>query len=308
MHRNGTARAISAAMEGSTKLRGRCFLTRTPCHWRAALLLVASILGCNGLVGSGPSQPPPSDITVTVAPNAASILLGETRTFTATVSNTTDTAVTWAVNEIPGGNAAVGTIDAGGVYTAPQILPAPPSVSLTATSVADPSKKGAATITVTSSFSLAVTGPSSVTAGDNAAYTATLTLPANSNPSRVIFWSIAGTGCTGAACGTVDSSDIRHRKSPFPRAFQRLMGDPSKSATGTPRSSSFSARRARVRRSPSNPPMRRRRRRPPSNPGPLRDFLTSRELATARPNSSGRRVFRAFDSAFRRDGGRSAWA
>ena len=64
---------------------------------------------------------------------------------------------------------------AGGVYTAPQILMAPPTVSLVATSVADPSKSGAATITVTSSFSLAVTGPSTVTAGNTADFTATLT-------------------------------------------------------------------------------------------------------------------------------------
>ena len=173
---------------------------------------------------------------MTVAPNAASILLGEARTFTATVSNTTDTAVTWAVNEIPGGNAAVGTIDAGGVYTAPQILAAPTSVSLTATSVADPSKKGTATITVTSSFSLAVTGPSSVTAGDNAAYTATLTLPANSNPSRVIFWSVAGTGCTGAACGTISSSGVYTAPSlpPSPATVQITatpQADPSKATS-----------------------------------------------------------------------------
>jgi hypothetical protein len=227
MHRNGTARAISAEMEGSTKLRRRCFLARTPSPWRAALLLVASILGCGGLVGPGPSQPPPSDITVTVAPNAASLLLGETRTFNATVSNTVNTAVTWSVNEIPGGNAAVGAIDANGVYTAPQILAAPPSVSLTAISVADPSKKGAATITITSSFSLAVTGPSSVTAGGNAAYTATLTLPANSNPSRVIFWSIAATGCTGAACGTISSNGVYTAPSPPPSpATVQIMATP----------------------------------------------------------------------------------
>src|SRR5713226_3543502 len=101
-------------MEANTKLRGRCILRRNPSHWRLALLLVTSFLGCGGLVG--PPQLPPSNITVTVAPATASVLLGEPRTFTATVSNTANTAVSWGVNGIPGGNATVGTIDAGGVY------------------------------------------------------------------------------------------------------------------------------------------------------------------------------------------------
>jgi len=195
-------------MDRGTKLRGRCSLTRTSHYWRPALLLVASSLGCGGLVGSGPSQLPPSDITLTVAPSTASLLLGETQRFTATVSNTPNTAVSWGVNGILGGNAAFGTIDAGGVYTAPQFLTSPPSIALTAVSVADPTKSGAATITVTSSFSLSVTGPLSVNTGGIANYTATLTPAPNSNPSRAVSWSVAGTGCTGAACGSVSTSGV----------------------------------------------------------------------------------------------------
>ena len=89
---------------------------------------------------------------------------------------------------------------------APQIFISPPVVSLTATSVADPSRSATGTVTVTSSFSLAVTGPTTLTAGGTANYTATVTPAANSNPSRVISWSVAGTGCAGAACGTISPS------------------------------------------------------------------------------------------------------
>jgi hypothetical protein len=81
----------------------------------------------------------------------------------------------------------------------------PPAISLIATSVADPSKSVMAAITVTSTFTISVTGPSSVTAGGSANYTAMLTPAANSNPSRTITWSVAGTGCAGAACGTISS-------------------------------------------------------------------------------------------------------
>jgi len=143
-----------------------------------------------------------------VAPGAASVPLGAKQSFTATVGNTTSIAVTWYVNEIPGGNATVGTIDADGLYTAPQILVSPPGVSVTAISSADPSKTGAATVTVTSSFSMAVTGPSSVSAGQTATFAATLDPPADSNPIRVIFWNVTGTGCTGAACGTISSIGV----------------------------------------------------------------------------------------------------
>src|SRR6266567_9093005 len=236
MHHTGTTRAIPAAMEASTKVRGRCSWTRTPSLWRPALLLVASFLGCGGLVGSGPSQLPPSDIAVTVAPKAASVLLGETQTFTATVSNTANTAVRWSVNGIPGGNATVGTIDAGGVYTAPQIQMAPPSVSVIAIGVADPSKSGTGTVTITSSFSLAVAGPSSVNTGRTATYTATLTPAANSNPSRAIFWSVTGAGCTGTACGIISSGGVFAAPSPPPspatvQIIATPQADPSKATS-----------------------------------------------------------------------------
>jgi hypothetical protein len=193
-------------METSARLRERSNLTHTPSQWCFALLLVASLLGCGGAVGSAPSQPPPSNISVTVAPGAAALLLGESQTFTATVSNTTNTGVTWSVNGVPGGNAATGTVGAGGIYVAPQILTPPAQVSLVATSAADPSKSGRAAITLASSFTISISGPSSVNAGAGVKYTATLSPAPNSDPSRVILWSVRGSGCSGAACGTISDS------------------------------------------------------------------------------------------------------
>ena len=59
----------------------------------------------------------------------------QTAQFTATVTNSTNQAVTWLV--LTGGG---GTIDANGVYTAPTVAAGlPTSVSIRATSVADPS-------------------------------------------------------------------------------------------------------------------------------------------------------------------------
>ena len=82
----------------------------------------AWILGCGG-GGAGTVQPPPPVIAVVVAPQSGTVLLGGTVSFTATVANTSDTAVTWSLNHIPGGSAQAGAISADGVYTAHTDLP-----------------------------------------------------------------------------------------------------------------------------------------------------------------------------------------
>src|SRR5215469_17962044 len=131
-------------MEGSAIRRRPCCLTHTPSRWHPALFFVASLLGCGGVVSSGPPPPPP--ISVSVSPTSATVLLGATQAFAATLTNTTDTAVTWSVNGTPGGYAAAGTIDANGIYTAPANLPSPAAVLIQATSVADPTKNSTAAV------------------------------------------------------------------------------------------------------------------------------------------------------------------
>src|SRR5207249_2845607 len=88
--------------------------------------------------------------SVSVTPNPASVATGQTQQFTATVQATggLSTAVTWAVNDVPGGNATVGTISPTGLYTAPSTVPSPNPVTVKAVSVADPTKSGTAQVTV----------------------------------------------------------------------------------------------------------------------------------------------------------------
>src|SRR5204863_7927744 len=86
---------------------------------------------------------------VSVAPAAASVQTNGRQTFTATVTNTTNKAVTWQVNGITGGNTSVGTISTTGVYTAPATVPSPAKVTVTAVSVADPTRSGSAQVTIT---------------------------------------------------------------------------------------------------------------------------------------------------------------
>jgi uncharacterized protein YjdB len=90
----------------------------------------------------------PRSITVSITPTSASVRLNHTRQFTATVTNSSNTAVTWSVNGVSGGNSTVGTIS-GGTYLAPSRLPSPATVTVTATSAADTTKSASAKVTVT---------------------------------------------------------------------------------------------------------------------------------------------------------------
>ncbi len=97
---------------------------------------VGGVGGAGGMGGMAP-------ITVTVAPGAPKTLTCQTQAFTATVTGTKDQAVTWSLS--PAGN---GTIDAMGKYTAPIQVPTPDAVDVTATSHADPTAMGSASLTL----------------------------------------------------------------------------------------------------------------------------------------------------------------
>jgi hypothetical protein len=87
---------------------------------------------------------------VTVSPQDWVMPVGETVQFTAEVAGVTNQAVSWSVNDIPGGNAEFGTISGAGTYTAPSSIPAGGSVSIKARSIVDPRGSDEAPVTVTS--------------------------------------------------------------------------------------------------------------------------------------------------------------
>lgn len=95
-------------------------------------------------------KPAPLVVKVSVSPSATSMSWGGTQTFTATVKNATNTAVTWSVNGTAGGSPEFGTITPEGVYTAPTTAGAAISVKIRATSVENPSISGSALVTFTS--------------------------------------------------------------------------------------------------------------------------------------------------------------
>jgi hypothetical protein len=86
--------------------------------------------------------------TVTVSPSSASLAPGATQQFAASVANAASQSVTWGVNGVIGGNATVGSITSGGMYTAPVTVPSGGTVAVQATSTAAPTAVGSATVTI----------------------------------------------------------------------------------------------------------------------------------------------------------------
>lgn len=113
---------------------------------------LASLLaacGSTSMTTTTTNNPPPPNVSVSVSPGAAALGANQTTQFSATVGGTTNTAVTWSVNSVAGGNSTVGTVSASGLYTTPTVVPSVASsqvVTVTATSVADSTKSASANI------------------------------------------------------------------------------------------------------------------------------------------------------------------
>ena len=89
-------------------------------------------------------------VSLSISDPSNSVLVGQTVQFTATVSGSSNTAVTWSVNGVPGGNSSVGTISSTGLYTAPGSPPSPNPVAVQAMSVADATKTVSLNLTISS--------------------------------------------------------------------------------------------------------------------------------------------------------------
>src|ERR1700733_12551482 len=85
-------------------------------------------------------------IVIAISPTSVTVPTGAGQALTATIAGAgaSSSAVTWSVNGVIGGNSILGTIAsngaAGALYVAPAVPPSPSTVSVTVTSVADPSK------------------------------------------------------------------------------------------------------------------------------------------------------------------------
>jgi len=121
------------------------------------VLMVVLALGVLGVIYllSRPSakSAPPANLAITIAPTETEISVGESHDFTATVTGSGDTDVTWSVAEGSAGGTVVnhgaqaqgGAVASLGVYAAPTT---PGTYHVVATSKADPAKSATAEVLV----------------------------------------------------------------------------------------------------------------------------------------------------------------
>jgi hypothetical protein len=89
-------------------------------------------------------------VSVSLSPGSATVKVNGSQQFTATVQGSSNTSVSWKVNGVVGGNGSVGTISATGLYKAPSSVKGQrDTVTVSATSAADPTKTASAAVTVT---------------------------------------------------------------------------------------------------------------------------------------------------------------
>ncbi len=96
---------------------------------------------------------PPAAVSVTIQPSSVSLTNSQSQQFTATVANSANQAVTWSISP------QTGTISSTGAYTAPALISSTTALKVTATSVADATKTGTATITLSNYITIGSGAP-----------------------------------------------------------------------------------------------------------------------------------------------------
>jgi hypothetical protein len=140
-----------------------------PLFWKStsAILLAFLVVLSDSCGGGSAALTPAAALRISISPGSASLLTGRTTTFAATVTGSPNKNVTWKVSGVAGGNSSVGTIASTGLYTAPAVPPSPNTITITATSAADPTQSANATVTVVNPApALYSISPDAATAGD----------------------------------------------------------------------------------------------------------------------------------------------
>lgn len=189
-------------MTKTARLRGKA--TIVPLMLFAALIALGAPRGRH--LDQTAAETPSGSVTVAVVPTSAAPVIGQSRQFTATVRNSTNTSVFWQVNGVAGGNSTVGTITAAGLYSAPAAVPQPATVSVSAVSAADASASASAAVTITPPQVSVSISPESVAVppGGTQQLTASVANAANTG----VTWEVNGVTGGTAAAGTISPSGL----------------------------------------------------------------------------------------------------
>lgn len=141
-------------------------------------------------------------IGVQVLPASVTLQVNGIQNFTAQVSGTTNTTVTWSVV----GGTSNGTITPSGFYSAPATVPNQAQVTVMATSQADTTKSGTATVTVTAPIPSLTLFPNP--AGVSVFSTVQFAAVPNNVSSNAVTWQVDGVTGGSQQTGYISSSGL----------------------------------------------------------------------------------------------------
>jgi hypothetical protein len=165
-----------------------------------ALLSLAISMGCRNVTGVSKVK-----VVISDPGNLSILFVTQVVQFTATVTGTSNTAVTWSLSgaACTGTPNPCGTLDSSGKYTAPPTAPNPGDLTITATSQADSSASDSFPVTV-KQISVVIT-PSPVNVGVNLKQQFVAVALPDEAP-QTVDWTIAA--CPSQACGKVDANGL----------------------------------------------------------------------------------------------------
>ena len=126
-----------------------------------------------------------SGISVAVTPPAATLGVGQTAQFSATVTGSSNQQVTWSITP-----AGVGSVSSSGLYTAPASIASVQTITVQATTNATPTVAGAATVTLTPVTVSMNPTSASLDAGQSVQLAATVVGTSN----QQVTWSLSPAG------------------------------------------------------------------------------------------------------------------
>jgi hypothetical protein len=224
-----TLSRAATAFAGSNRLVN-LFLVAISC------IAAIEMPGCAGITSTSPSV-----VTVVLQPTQISLSLGQPQQFQATVTGTSNKSVTWFAGGVAGGTASAGTISPNGLYTAPNAMPSPPTVTVTALSNADSSAAASAVVSLTDGIVVAIS-PTSATVSTGAGQSFTASVTGTGAPSTAVTWSVNGIAGGNSTLGTITSNGAAGAlyvapavpPSPFSVGVTATsVADPTKSATAS---------------------------------------------------------------------------
>jgi hypothetical protein len=160
-------------------------------------------------------NPAPSITGVSVSCTPATVFAGQTSQCTATVQGTGNfnSAVTWGVQG--SGN---GSISSSGLYTAPATVQSAMQVTVTATSVGDPTKTGSAAVTVAPPLTVSIHGAvTAMVLGGSQTMTAS-----SNNPGTTFAWSVTCLPANSLSSATGSTTTL-NVPTPIPGCFNPVV-------------------------------------------------------------------------------------